>query len=331
MEIQVIIFGMCGRIFQTLPLSRLLQIARTSKVSNSEHHSASYNVCPTTYIPVIKRSQLYPDEPKHEAKIENREEEREEREQREEREVSFMKWGHKTNMNMIINGRIEELTEKRTFVKMIENRCVVIMEGYYEWKSKEQPFSFKPKEGDHFLVAGLYSENGEIIILTKDAVAPLNKVHERMPVMLTSSEVELWLDPKNTKDINNIIHRSLLDVNKPLWKNVGFAEVAPYVNKRDNKSVKCLMTVEEYKKELDRTGLMRFWKKKEPVEAVGRDGETLTQKNALANAEPPIAPERKGLMEADVGGRGEPSEEDHEKIEDKEGSGERNGDGNDGA
>ena len=24
-----------------------------------------------------------------------------------EREVTFMKWGHKTNFNMIINGRIE--------------------------------------------------------------------------------------------------------------------------------------------------------------------------------------------------------------------------------
>ncbi len=30
------------------------------------------------------------------------------------------------------------------------------------------------------------------------------------------------------------------------------------------------MTVEEYKKELDKKGLMRFWKKKEPVEAVGK-------------------------------------------------------------
>lgn len=50
---------MCGRLFQTLPLSRLIQIARTSHVNNSEMHSSSFNVCPTTYIPVIKRSNLY--------------------------------------------------------------------------------------------------------------------------------------------------------------------------------------------------------------------------------------------------------------------------------
>ncbi len=106
------------------------------------------------------------------------------------------------------------------------------MEGYYEWKSKEEPFCFKPKNSDHFLVAGLYTEENEIIILTKDATPELAKVHERMPVILTHGEVELWLDPKNTRDINTIIQKSLTNKNKPLWKNIGFAKLAPYVNKR---------------------------------------------------------------------------------------------------
>ena len=43
------------------------------------------------------------------------------------------------------------------------------MEGYYEWNEKKEPFSFKPKNTDHFLVAALYSDSNEIIILTKDA------------------------------------------------------------------------------------------------------------------------------------------------------------------
>lgn len=81
-------------------------------------------------------------------------------------------------------------------------------------------------------MAGIFSETNEIIILTKDAVGPLKAVHERMPVMLSPEEVELWLDPKNTKDIQNIINKSLLDKEKPLWKNVGFAQLAPHVNKR---------------------------------------------------------------------------------------------------
>lgn len=132
---------------------------------------------------------------------------------------------------MIVNGRIEELTNKRTFAKIIQNRCVVIMEGYYEWKSKEEPFSFRPKKGDHFLVAALYSEQNEIIILTKDATSELSKVHERMPVILSPSEVELWLDPKNTKDINFIIQKCLASKDKVIWKNIGLAKLGPHVNK----------------------------------------------------------------------------------------------------
>lgn len=56
------------------------------------------------------------------------------------------------------------------------------------------------------------------------------------------------MNPKNTKDIQNIIHKSLLKKDKEVWKNVGFAKIAPYVSNLKEKSVKCLMTIEEYKK-----------------------------------------------------------------------------------
>jgi putative SOS response-associated peptidase YedK len=45
--------------------------------------------------------------------------------------LAFLKWGQKTDFNLIINGRIEEITSKRTFAKIIDRRCVVIMEGYF--------------------------------------------------------------------------------------------------------------------------------------------------------------------------------------------------------
>lgn len=57
---------MCGRMFQTIPLFRLLQIARAKHVNNAEHHKMSYNVCPTTYIPVIKPSRFYAETKKNE-------------------------------------------------------------------------------------------------------------------------------------------------------------------------------------------------------------------------------------------------------------------------
>lgn len=61
------------------------------------------------------------------------------------------------------------MLQKRMFLNFIGNRCVVIMEGYYEWNEKKEPFSLRPKDSDHFLVAALYTDANEIIILTKDA------------------------------------------------------------------------------------------------------------------------------------------------------------------
>jgi hypothetical protein len=55
---------MCGRLYQTLPLARLLKIAKASSSPNSQEHTSSYNVCPATYIPAIKLSKLYLDEHK---------------------------------------------------------------------------------------------------------------------------------------------------------------------------------------------------------------------------------------------------------------------------
>lgn len=55
---------MCGRLYQTLPLARLLKIAKASSSPNAQEHTSSYNVCPATYIPAIKLSKLYLDEHK---------------------------------------------------------------------------------------------------------------------------------------------------------------------------------------------------------------------------------------------------------------------------
>ena len=104
------------------------------------------------------------------------------------------------------------------------------MEGYYEWNEKKEPFSFKPIGADHFLVAALYTGEKEIVILTKDATPELSKVHHRMPVILSHEEVNLWMNPKNTKIINEVIQKSLLNKEKQVWKNVGCAKLAPYVS-----------------------------------------------------------------------------------------------------
>ena len=65
-----------------------------------------------------------------------------------------------------------------------------------------------------------------------------------MPVILSHEEINVWLNPKNTKDIQNIINKSLLNKEKQVWKNVGFAKLGPHVSNTKEKSAKCLMTYE---------------------------------------------------------------------------------------
>jgi putative SOS response-associated peptidase YedK len=79
-------------------------------------------------------------------------------------------------------------------------------------------------------VAALYTDNKEVIILTKDATPELAVVHHRMPVILSHEEVNVWLHPKNTKVLNDVINKSLLKKEKEIWKNVGCAKLAPYVS-----------------------------------------------------------------------------------------------------
>lgn len=84
-------------------------------------YNSSYNVCPTTYIPVIKANRFYVDQ-KGEQDVQD-----EDLDNEQGKELTFMKWGHQSKYNMVINGRVQELLDKRMFVNIIKNRCVVIM------------------------------------------------------------------------------------------------------------------------------------------------------------------------------------------------------------
>lgn len=165
---------------------------------------------------------------------------------------------------------------KPTFTKLMKNRCVVIMQGYYEWNTKKEPYLFKSKTEDHVLVAGLYNDEEEVVILTRDAAPNLKSVHQRMPVILSPDDVKLWLDEENSNVITKIVEEVFLGKDKEIWESIETTKLAPHVNSIKEKSIKCIMTFEEYQKELDKNGIMKFFKKKEPqVETVGRDGEVL--------------------------------------------------------
>ena len=178
---------MCGRVLQTLPLNRLISIARARMAINPQAYNSSFNVCPTTFIPAIKTNKKFvasshsqkpkshteaqqpsPSDKNHEESIsipilnedevESKKEFHEGEEGEDKYSLEFSPWGIKTQHHMIVNARSEEILCKPTFTKIIQNRCVVILEGYYEWNKKKEPYLFKSKTSDHLLAAAIFND-----------------------------------------------------------------------------------------------------------------------------------------------------------------------------
>ena len=129
------------------------------------------------------------------------------------RVIKTMSWGitPKWSKKKLINARIETLQQKPPFRNLLNtNRCLIICDGYYEWKKERigsQPYYIYKKSKKLILMGGLWTtsnlNSGEIFdsctIITKPAQSNISKIHHRMPLILNSQDIDLWL---NSKDIS---------------------------------------------------------------------------------------------------------------------------------
>lgn len=109
------------------------------------------------------------------------------------------------NRNYTLNARIETLDEKRSFSDITGNRCLVILNGFYEWqhvngKKIKYEIGFK---NQLFVLGGLYdhSEVGNTYtVVTTEARGVMREIHNsklRMPYALkTKDGMQAWLDGK---------------------------------------------------------------------------------------------------------------------------------------
>lgn len=113
-----------------------------------------------------------------------------------------MTWGlipfinnEKPNFFKYYNARSENLNDKNIYKPtVITKRCVVIIEGFYEWKritSKDkQPYYIKSKTSKVLYLAGLYTKcmnlsNQELYtftIVTGNSPSKYSDIHNRIPV-----------------------------------------------------------------------------------------------------------------------------------------------------
>jgi putative SOS response-associated peptidase YedK len=178
---------MCGRFTLTTPPQALEELF---EIRCTDNLAPRYNIAPTQQASIIGRAQNG---------------------QRELRKFNWglvPQWAKDTSQAAkTINARSETLTEKPTFREAFaRRRCLIPTDGFYEWATRadggKQPYFLALADRRCFAFAGLWegwrSPAGEIhrsfTIITTTAIAELEDLHHRMPVILPPESYAAWLD-----------------------------------------------------------------------------------------------------------------------------------------
>ena len=198
---------MCGRYVVTKPVTKTAGLVKTTiKVEDKDN----YNAHPTQKLPIIKSYT-------NGKTLEN------------------CDWGllpswaaDKKKFRPLINARLETLMEKVSFKKLIQtSRCLVIADGYYEWKRKNEekiPYYFTRSDSSLMFFAAIY-QNNKFCIITREVTNQLKEIHHRAPLILNEEQISNYLDVK--KEGTDI----LKSIKAPELK---FYEVSKEVNKPIN-------------------------------------------------------------------------------------------------
>jgi putative SOS response-associated peptidase YedK len=123
-------------------------------------------------------------------------------------EAKPMKWGFMvSDGKTIINARSETAKEKPMFKSAMTNRrCLILASGYFEWKKEgKAKVKYAFHHSDELLyLAGCYrmEKNSSLptfVILTRNAEGDLQKIHDRMPVILPKDKITQWLEGKDVQ------------------------------------------------------------------------------------------------------------------------------------
>lgn len=126
--------------------------------------------------------------------------------------VADKKWGFSgfDSKKVIFNARSESVLEKKMFREsVLKRRLIIPASGFYEWNRKKEKVTFTSavEEQPILYMAGFYNRYGNedrFVILTTGANGSMADVHERMPLLLKSHEMEEWL--RDDKRLEEFLH-----------------------------------------------------------------------------------------------------------------------------
>lgn len=125
-------------------------------------------------------------------------------------DADVMRWGIE-GKSLLINARHETLNERITYKKIKENRCVVVANGFFEWKNKKKIYITHASEPVIYLAA-IYNEKHEFVILTGNSENQMKKIHDRTPIIMNQNEMKEYLAMKlQPKVKNDYLHFELCE------------------------------------------------------------------------------------------------------------------------
>ncbi|HXV94264.1 MAG TPA: SOS response-associated peptidase [Pseudonocardia sp.] len=147
----------------------------------------------------------------------------------------------------MINARAESAASKPAFRRALSaRRCLIPADGFYEWqrgREHKQPYYTHYVDGSSLAMAGVWEywkpkddpegkyPDGLVTacVLTTDAVGPLRRIHDRMPLILPSQAWEAWLDP-DTRSGDESVATLLRPPSEELVARLELRPVSPRVN-----------------------------------------------------------------------------------------------------
>ena len=219
---------MCGRKTLTKDKKTIIEELLIDEWQD-DNYEPSFNIAPTQNCPVL-------------ISMENS------------RIIKSMKWGlvpnwskNKSIGSKMINARSETILEKVSFKNLVRtNRCVVISDGYYEWKRYghgKKPFYIHHPEHKLLLMAGLWTTWGSssnlistYTVITTTPQKKIAHIHNRMPVILELSQIDNWLKPSKGNKIS-----AQLDCLRPFIGKLIYHPVSSFVNSPKNNERDCIL------------------------------------------------------------------------------------------
>ncbi len=127
-----------------------------------------------------------------------------------------------------LNARMETLDQKPSFKFVVAQRCLVLADGFFEWKwldakgKAKQKYLLTVPDGEAFAFAGLWNawtdkSTGEILhtytIITTVANELMSEVHntkKRMPVILSPHAEKDWLNGGDLVMTNDLLQATAI-------------------------------------------------------------------------------------------------------------------------